>query len=134
MPSPDSTGQIHPVEARHAKIEKRNGWGLSIKGGEGLLSVSDAFELSAGEFGGEVAGGTYRVIEPLGSGSMGAVLLAEDAFLNRRVAIKVVHPWLLNSRFRDRFMLEARAVSASGRWLRFAFCEESPCVEIAHTF
>jgi serine/threonine protein kinase len=60
---------------------------------------------------GTIIGGVYRVIGPLGSGSMGAVLLAEDTLLDRRVAIKLVHPWLLDKRFRERFMAEARAMA-----------------------
>ncbi|HYJ84736.1 MAG TPA: tetratricopeptide repeat protein [Pyrinomonadaceae bacterium] len=51
----------------------------------------------------------YRIIEPLGEGGMGAVYLAEDITLGRRVAIK-----LLSStapEYRARFLREARAVS-----------------------
>jgi serine/threonine protein kinase len=60
---------------------------------------------------GTIIGGVYRVIGPLGSGSMGAVLLADDTLLDRRVAIKLVHPWLLDKHFRERFMAEARAMA-----------------------
>jgi eukaryotic-like serine/threonine-protein kinase len=60
---------------------------------------------------GTTIGGIYHVVAPLGSGSMGAVLLAEDRLLDRRVAIKVVHPWLLDKRFRERFVAEARAMA-----------------------
>ena len=42
---------------------------------------------------------------------MGEVLLAEDMVLSRRVAIKFVHPWLLDESFRERFMGEARAMA-----------------------
>jgi eukaryotic-like serine/threonine-protein kinase len=60
---------------------------------------------------GTVVGDIYRVIAPLGSGSMGQVLLAEDTLLSRQVAIKLVHPWLLDDRFRERFTEEARAMA-----------------------
>ena len=52
--------------------------------------------------------GRYTVIEPLGAGAMGAVFLASDPELGRRVAIK-----LLSSRGRDdhRLLDEARALA-----------------------
>jgi eukaryotic-like serine/threonine-protein kinase len=53
----------------------------------------------------------YCVLAPLGSGAMGEVVLAEDTVLSRRVAIKFVHPWLLDDRFRERFTAEARAMA-----------------------
>ncbi|MBI1788769.1 MAG: serine/threonine protein kinase [Acidobacteria bacterium] len=39
----------------------------------------------------DFSGTKYRLIEPLGSGGMGAVYLGEDTELGRRVAIKVMH-------------------------------------------
>lgn len=60
--------------------------------------------------------GRYRVIEPLGSGSMGTVLLARDDLLGRDVALKVVRAPSLqgaaSQMFRQRFLNEARAVAA----------------------
>jgi serine/threonine protein kinase len=60
---------------------------------------------------GAVVGGVYRILSQLGSGSMGAVFLAEDTLLDRHVAIKLIHPWLLDDRFRERFTEEARAMA-----------------------
>jgi serine/threonine protein kinase len=60
---------------------------------------------------GVVVGGVYRILSQLGSGSMGAVFLAEDTVLDRSVAIKLIHPWLLDDRFRERFTGEARAMA-----------------------
>ena len=56
----------------------------------------------------EVIAGRYRLIEPLGRGSMSAVWLAEDEELQRRVAVKTLAP----SADRERFAREARAVAA----------------------
>ncbi|MCI0521963.1 MAG: tetratricopeptide repeat protein, partial [Chloroflexi bacterium] len=57
--------------------------------------------------------GKYTVIQPLGSGGMAAVYAARDALLDRRVAIKVIHPHLAQEgSFADRFRQEARLVSA----------------------
>src|SRR6266852_5632543 len=35
--------------------------------------------------------GKYRIIEPLGSGGFGTVYLAEDTWIDKKVAIKVPH-------------------------------------------
>lgn len=56
----------------------------------------------------------YRIIERLGEGGMGVVYLAEDTLLGRRVAIKTLTDptGAANQHFRNRFLREARAVSA----------------------
>jgi serine/threonine protein kinase len=60
---------------------------------------------------GTLVGGVYRVIGPLGSGSMGVVLLAQDESLDRRVAIKFIHSSLDSDDFKERFTSEARAMA-----------------------
>jgi eukaryotic-like serine/threonine-protein kinase len=63
------------------------------------------------ERGGRV--GPYEIVASLGAGGMGEVYAARDTRLDRQVAIKVVSRRLSNdSRARDRFMREARAVAA----------------------
>ena len=55
----------------------------------------------------------YRVISKLGAGGMGEVYLAEDARLNRRVAIKLLRAELTrNAESVRRFVQEAKAASA----------------------
>jgi serine/threonine protein kinase len=57
--------------------------------------------------------GGYRVLKLLGVGGMGAVFLAEDGQLGRRVALKVMLPTLaVNPSARQRFLREARAAAA----------------------
>ena len=68
---------------------------------EGLLTIKA----------GTLIDGVYRVLGPLGSGSMGVVLLAEDESLDRRVAIKFVHSNLHRHDFIERFTAEARALA-----------------------
>lgn len=57
--------------------------------------------------------GRYEVIEKLGSGGFGVVVLAEDTQLKRRVAIKVPHRHLISSLDRsDLYIKEARIVAS----------------------
>ncbi len=57
--------------------------------------------------------GPYRVLKELGRGGMGAVFLAEDTLLKRRVALKVMLPgFAAQDAARARFVREAQAVAA----------------------
>jgi serine/threonine-protein kinase len=60
---------------------------------------------------GDIVGGTYRVIDELGRGAMGVVLVGEDQQLARKVAIKLVRPELLEPGFHQLFLEEARAMA-----------------------
>ena len=53
----------------------------------------------------------YRIIRPLGAGSMGIVFLAHDTLLDRAVAIKFVSALEVSAGKRERFFTEARAVA-----------------------
>lgn len=56
--------------------------------------------------------GPYRVVRQLGEGGMGAVFEAIHEAIERRVAIKVLHPeYARNAEFIARFFNEARAVN-----------------------
>jgi serine/threonine protein kinase len=53
----------------------------------------------------------YRIIRPLGAGTMGVVFLAHDTLLDRAVAIKFVSALEVSAGKRERFFTEARAVA-----------------------
>ncbi|MDP7130959.1 MAG: protein kinase [Planctomycetota bacterium] len=57
--------------------------------------------------------GNYLIHEELGRGGMGAVFLATDTSLNRRVALKVLSSKLVkNQTYVDRFLRESRSAAA----------------------
>ena len=57
--------------------------------------------------------GPYRIVRPLGKGGMGVVLEAERQDIDRRAAIKILHPELANNEeYAQRFLNEARAVNS----------------------
>jgi eukaryotic-like serine/threonine-protein kinase len=78
----------------------------------GLITEYHARQLLAGKCKGFFLGG-YKVLHPLGKGSMGAVYLAEHQTLKRRVAIKVFATRFLDDEAAlKRFQREARAAAA----------------------
>ncbi len=57
--------------------------------------------------------GSYTIVERLGAGGMGEVYLAQDARLNRKVALKILPAYFVSDEARlHRFQREARAASA----------------------
>src|SRR3954466_10202845 len=62
---------------------------------------------------GRVLGGRYRLRAALGAGASAQVFLADDAALDRQVALKLLHPALAgDGSFLRRFQAEARAAAA----------------------
>lgn len=58
---------------------------------------------------GSVIAERYRIDKFVAQGGMATVYLAEDLRLDRKVAVKIIHPHLAtNSSFRDKFIREAK--------------------------
>ncbi len=53
----------------------------------------------------------FRIVSPLGAGGMGMVFLAQDRELDRRVALKVIHPELASQVADARFARESRVLA-----------------------
>jgi hypothetical protein len=61
---------------------------------------------------GQILGDRYRVLERLGEGGMGVVYVAEHLTLQKKVALKVIHPaWAANPELIARFKREAVATA-----------------------
>src|SRR4051812_6961208 len=62
---------------------------------------------------GELLAGQFRIVRKLGQGGMGEVFLAEQAEIERQVAVKVVHRYLLDQYgdLRERLRREALVVA-----------------------
>ena len=64
---------------------------------------------------GRVLGGRYRLLAPVGTGASATVFVADDVQLQRRVAVKTLHPSLAEDpAFLRRFRAEAQAAAALG--------------------
>jgi beta-lactam-binding protein with PASTA domain/tRNA A-37 threonylcarbamoyl transferase component Bud32 len=62
---------------------------------------------------GQVLGGRYRLVAPIGTGASASVYLADDVTLRRRVAVKILHDALADDpAFLKRFRAEARSAAA----------------------
>ena len=62
---------------------------------------------------GRVLGGRYRLLAPVGTGASATVFMADDVQLQRRVAVKILHPSLAeDAAFLKRFRAEAQAAAA----------------------
>lgn len=62
---------------------------------------------------GQVLGGRYRLVAPVGTGASASVFLGEDITLRRPVAVKVLHPALADDEaFLRRFRAEAQVAAA----------------------
>jgi serine/threonine protein kinase len=78
---------------------------------DGLLTKFQARLLLHGKWKNFFLGGKYKVLEPLGSGGMGTVLLCEHRHMRRRVALKVLPPQGSDRDHLRRFQREAQAVA-----------------------
>ncbi len=99
----DRTVEAEPRPAGDPAGTARSASGAGATGGAG--GVGQKPSLVGQEIGG------CRVVELVGTGAMGAVYAATQIQLDRKVALKIIHPELWqNERVLKRFQLEAKAV------------------------
>jgi len=80
-----------------------------------LLAQAAASAADPDDLCGAVLADRYRLLRILGHGGMGYVYLAEQVALGKPTAVKVLGTrWAKDVRFRDRFLVEARAASKIG--------------------
>src|SRR5574338_754714 len=78
--------------------------------GPGSLSYNERALIAAGQ-----SIGSYRILQKIGTGGMGAVYLAEHPLIGQKVALKVIHRELAsNKEVVQRFFQEAKAVTRIG--------------------
>src|SRR5581483_7993250 len=79
----------------------------------GLITGFQKTQLLQGKRRGFIIGDKYILLEHIGSGGMGSVLLCEHNVMRRRVAIKILPPnFAKDPEYVDRFQREARAAAA----------------------
>src|SRR5581483_2272354 len=84
--------------------------GLPSSGGGAMDALDFLAKAEAADELGRLA--HYRVLQELGRGGMGCVLLAEDTKLQRKVALKVMLPqFAQDANAKERFLREARAAA-----------------------
>jgi len=83
------------------------------EGGQGTIKMDRGGKAHrAGGLVGQVIGGDFKIIKKLGSGGMGAVYLAEQLSLKRRVAVKVIAPQVAgDAEYVARFKREATSAA-----------------------
>ena len=117
MPSPNNSRPERPTIELSAGGDV-NASMVGIHADETLVPTSETKPISDVHFGppagaGEVGTlGPYRVLKLLGRGGMGAVYLAMDTRLNRKLAMKVMLPqYAADPVAKERFLREARATA-----------------------
>ena len=89
--------------------------GQTVTGTETLLESSSLPAALTVTVAAPLVAGRYRLLQPLGTGGMGHVYLAEDTLLARKVAIKTIRPELSNNQeVRNRIKRESRMHAAIG--------------------
>ena len=78
---------------------------------DGLLTTFQADLLMQGKWKNFFLGGKYKVLEHLGAGGMGTVLLCEHRHMRRRVALKLLPPDQQDQGRVQRFQREAQAIA-----------------------
>jgi len=117
MPSPKNPRSENPT-IQMSEGAEGHGSAADLHTDETLVQSSETTSHSDVKFGppagaGEVGTlGPYRILKLLGRGGMGAVYLAMDTRLNRKLAMKVMLPqYAADPVAKERFLREARATA-----------------------
>ena len=96
---------------RHTKIDLELRIGPPESGLDADALRQRVAEQLFGDDAREIVIGRFEVLQLLGAGGMGVVYLARDPRLDRRVALKLLHPELVESSGRERLEREALALA-----------------------
>ncbi|MBP3955541.1 protein kinase [Gemmata sp. G18] len=108
---PDSTAESFSAVPQDSPPSERGNCDTTVVG-TGATFRPAGFRFAPPAAPGEVGVlGAYRLLKQLGKGGMGAVYLALDARLGRKLALKVMLPEAADADARERFLREARAAA-----------------------
>jgi serine/threonine protein kinase len=104
--------EMRRLAAERRKQKAAEAAGLLVGDASGPMGQPGAAQKGGDPLVGVVLSGRYRIVKKIGAGGMGTVYLAEHLLLHKNVALKILHPKLLeNQEAISRFDREVKASS-----------------------